>query len=274
MPLDDRGLNLLIYPSSLLGSGRLTKIASSLQASGMFRETHVVGIGPRGKISSSERGQGVREVRLPGASLESRLGGIRMMLFWPTRVYRRYRRERIAAVAAQNVYLLPLAYHLAKRTGAVFAYNAHELETETIGAKGLKQKIARFLERRYIGRADVVSVVNDSIADWYRAQYAGVDPVVLTNTPIDGGGSVDLRGALGIPDGELLYIHVGFLMEGRSIPLLLEAFAANPRAHLAFLGDGYLRPEVEAAAASHPNIHLLDTVAPEAVVSVVLGADV
>lgn len=195
------------------------------------------------------------------------------MLFWPFRVYRRYRKQPLSAVAAQNVYVLPLAYHLAKKTGAIMAYNAHELETETIGAKGLKRKIAKFLERRYIRHADVVSVVNEPIAEWYAASYPGVDPVVLTNTPIDAGGEVDLRGQLGIPDGEMLYIHVGFLMGGRSIPLLLKAFAATPKVHVAFLGDGYLRPEVELAASSHPNIHLLPLVAPEAVVSVVRGAD-
>ena len=153
-------------------------------------------------------------------------------------------------------------------------YNAHELETETIGAKGIKQKLAKFIERRYIDKADVVSVVNTPIADWYSQQYDGVTPVVLTNTPADIGGSVDLRSQLNIPAGELLYIHVGFLMEGRSIPLILEAFSAVPNVHIAFLGDGYLRPQVEQAARENSNIHLLPLVEPDAVVSVVRGADV
>lgn len=271
---ESKGLNLLIYPSSLLSSGRLSKISNSLQSSGQFSETQIVGIDSGEPAPSGDLSPGIRVVRIPGASLRQRLGGIRIMLFWPFRVYRHYRRQRISAVAAQNVYLLPLAYHLSKRTGAIMAYNAHELETETIGAKGFKKKIAKFLERRYIGRADVVSVVNDSIADWYEEHYPGLRrPVVLTNTPVDSGGSVDLRGRLQILDGELLYIHVGFLMEGRSIPLLLQAFAATPNVHIAFLGDGYLRPEVERAAKTTPNIHLLPLVAPEQVVSVVRGAD-
>lgn len=267
------GLNLLIYPSSLLSSGRLGKIAKSLQASGMFSETHIVGIESGGAGSTPDAANGVRVVRVPGAEPRALLGGIRVMLFWPLRVYRKYRKQRISAVAAQNVYVLPLAYHLSKRTGAVLAYNAHELETETIGAKGVKQKIAKFLERRYIGRADVVSVVNEPIGEWYSEHYPGLKPVVLTNAPVDGGGTVNLREQLRIPEGELLYIHVGFLMEGRSIPLILKAFAATPNAHVAFLGDGYLRPEVERAAASAHNIHLLPLVPPEQVVSVVRGAD-
>lgn len=269
-----RGANLLIYPSSLLGSGRLGKISRSLQSTGLFDETIVVGIRSDGVDETQQIDRDVRIERIPGASLRSFLGGIRIMALWPFRVYRKYRTQHLAAVAAQNVYVLPLAYHLSRKTGAVFAYNAHELETESIGARGVKQKIAKFIERRYIRRADVVSVVNDSIADWYRQHYPGLSPVVLTNTPVDDGNAIDLRAQLDIPDDELLYIHVGFLMEGRSIPLLLEAFAATPSVHVAFLGDGYLRPAVEAAAASSPNIHLVPVVAPDAVVSVVRGADV
>lgn len=279
MPLDPtadrgRGANLLIYPSSLLGSGRLGKISRSLQSTGLFDETIVVGIRSGSVDETQQLHPGVRIERVRGASLRSFLGGVRVMALWPLRVYRKYRKQPLAAVAAQNVYVLPLAYHLSRRSGAMLAYNAHELETESIGATGLKKKIAKFIERRYIRRADVVSVVNESIAEWYRQSYPGLSPVVLTNTPVDDGKTIDLRRQLEIPDGELLYIHVGFLMEGRSIPLLLEAFAATPSVHIAFLGEGYLQSTVEAAAASAPNIHLVPAVPPDEVVSVVRGADV
>jgi len=269
-----RGTNLLIYPSALLAPGRLGKIARSLQSSGAFDETVIVGILSDGAPPREPVAERVTLTRIPGASLRSFLGGIRIMAFWPFRVYRAFRKKNLTAVAAQNVYVLPLAYHLSRRTHAVLAYNAHELETETIGARGVKQRIARFIERRYIRRADIVSVVNQSIADWYAAHYPGLRPVVLTNTPIDDGKSVDLHRQLRIPDGELLYIHVGFLMEGRSIPLLLKEFAARPTTHLAFLGDGRLRDTVEQAARTHDNIHLLPTVPPDSVVSVVRGADI
>lgn len=241
----------------------------------MFDETQIVGIENGRSESVQPLTPGVSVSRVRGAALSDRFGGIRIMLFWPFRVYRKYRREQIAAVAAQNVYLLPLAYHLARRTGAVFAYNAHELETETIGAVGLKRRIVKALERRYIRHADVVSVVNESIADWYVEHYPGLGrPVVLTNTPVDSGASVDVRTRLGIPEGELLYMHVGNLALGRSIPLLLRTFGAIPHAHLAFLGDGQLRPEVEQAAAVHSNIHLLPLVSPDEVVGMLRGADV
>lgn len=269
-----KGAHILIYPSPLLGPGRLGKIGRSLQAAGLFDETIIVGIRSGEVPAVQVLDSGVRIERVRGASIRSFLGGLRIMALWPFRVYRRYRREKLAAVAAQNVYVLPLAYHLARKSGAMLAYNAHELETETIGAGGVKKKIAKLIERRYIRHADVVSVVNDSIADWYAAAYPGLTPVVLTNTPIDDGNSVDLRRQLDIPDDELLYIHVGFLTAGRSIPLLLEAFSTRAHLHLAFLGDGAMRPLVEEAMRSSPNIHLVPTVAPDQVVSVVRGADV
>lgn len=267
------GANLLIYPSPLLGPGRVGKIARSLQSAFAFDETIIVGIQSGDVPAVQGLEPRVRIERVPGASISDFLGGIRIMALWPMRVYRKFRRENLAAVAAQNVYVLPLAYYLARKTGATLAYNAHELETETIGAGGLKKRIAKFIERRYIRHADVVSVVNQPIADWYEQTYPGLKPVVLTNTPIDDGNAVDLRTQLDIPDGELLYIHVGFLTAGRNIPLILETFATRPHVHLAFLGDGAMRPMVEEAVRSTPNIHLLPTVPPDQVVSVVRGAD-
>jgi glycosyltransferase involved in cell wall biosynthesis len=269
-----KGAHILIYPSPLLGPGRLGKIGRSLQTAGLFDETIVVGIRSGDVPAVQALDPMVRIERVRGASIGEFLGGLRIMALWPFRVYRRYRRENLTAVAAQNVYVLPLAYHLARKSGAVLAYNAHELETETIGAGWLKKKIAKLIERRYIRRVDVVSVVNESIADWYAEAYPGLTPVVLTNTPIDDGTSVDLRRQLNIPDDDLLYIHVGFLTAGRSIPLLLREFASRPHLHLAFLGDGAMRPLVEKAMRSAPNIHLVPTVVPDGVVSVVRGADV
>ena len=215
----------------------------------------------------------VRLTRIRGASLGAPLGGMRVVCAWGARVYRRFARQRVAAVSAQNLFLLPLAHALARRTGAVFAYNAHELETETVGSAGLRQRLQRVIERHYIRRADVVSVVNESIAQWYREAYPGVDPVVVTNAPTGTGGVIDLRARLGIPEGELLYLHSGYLAPGRNIPLILRAFA-QVGSHVVFVGEGALLDEVERAAAAHPTIHRLPPVEPDQVLAMTRGADV
>ena len=268
----DRALNLLLYPSDLASPGRLVKIARSL--SSLFSSTQVVGI-DQGALPTDEAvAPTVHLTRIRGASLGAPLGGLRIVGAWGARVYRRFACERVAAVSAQNLFLLPLAHALARRTGAVFAYNAHELETETVGSAGLRQRLQRVIERRYIRRADVVSVVNESIAQWYREAYPGVDPVVVTNAPTGADGVIDLRARLGIPEGALLYLHSGYLAPGRNIPLILRAFEQVTSAHVVFVGSGALLPEVERAAASHPNIHHLPPVEPEQVLAMTRGADV
>ena len=268
----DRALNLLLYPSDLASPGRLVKIARSL--SSLFSSTQVVGI-DQGALPTDEAvAPTVHLTRIRGASLGAPLGGLRVVGAWGARVYRRFACERVGAVSAQNLFLLPLAHALARRTGAVFAYNAHELETETVGSAGLRQRLQRAIERHYIHRADVVSVVNESIAQWYREAYPGVDPVVVTNAPTGADGVIDLRARLGIPKEALLYLHSGYLAPGRNIPLILRAFEQVTSAHVVFVGSGALLPEVERAAASHPNIHHLPPVEPEQVLAMTRGADV
>ena len=268
----DRALNLLLYPSDLASPGRLVKIARSL--SSLFSSTQVVGI-DQGALPTDEAvAPTVRLTWIRGASLGAPLGGVRVVGAWGARVYRRFARQQVAAVSAQNLFLLPLAHALARRTGAVFAYNAHELETETVGSAGLRQRLQRVIERRYIRRADVVSVVNESIAQWYREAYPGVDPIVVTNAPTGAEGVIDLRAQLGIPEGALLYLHSGYLAPGRNIPLILRAFEQVTSAHVVFVGAGALLPEVERAAAQHTNIHRLPPVQPEQVLAMTRGADV
>nr|WP_314736573.1 glycosyltransferase [uncultured Actinomyces sp.] len=268
----DRALNLLLYPSNLASPGRLVKIARSL--SPLFSQTRIVGIDQGGLPTDEAVAPTVRLTRIRGAALGAPLGGVRVVGAWGARVYRRFARQRVAAVSAQNLFLLPLAHALARRTGAVFAYNAHELETETVGSAGLRQRLQRVIERRYIRRADVVSVVNESIAQWYRDAYPGVDPVVVTNAPTGADGVIDLRAQLGIPKDALLYLHSGYLSPGRNIALILRAFAQVEDVHVVFVGAGALLPEVERAGATHLNIHRLPPVEPDQVLAMTRGADV
>lgn len=273
---DGHGLNLIVFPGDLQGASRVGKIAKSLQGAGMFAETHAVGhTGTANLPELEELGPGVKVVRISASTYDGPAGWTLGRLLWPGRVVRRYRRENVAAVSAQRALVLPLAYRIAKKTGAMFAYNPHELETEMFGFTGLKQRIAKIIERRYIGRAGVVSVVNDSIADWYQKTYPDIRrPVVLTNTPIDDGNSVDLRAKFGIPDDALVYIHVGFITDGRNVPLILREFAARPDLHVIFLGDGRMRKDVEEAGRINPNIHWHPPVEPDSVVAHVRGADI
>lgn len=270
-----RNLHLLVYPSNLVNASRIGKLARSLHAPLGFAETHVVGIRNSTLPARETLGDGITLVRLAGTTRKSILGRLLKAIGWQPKVYNAYKTAPLSVVAAHNVWVLPLCARLAHRTGAALVYNAHELETEAIAMRGVKRQIAKWIERRYIRRVALTSVVNEPIADWYQNTYPEIPrPIVVTNIPEVSEVNTHLREDLNISDGEMLYIHIGYLTHGRNIPLILRAFARHGRAHLVFFGDGVLRPEVEAAARAHQNIHWHPPVAPDLVVAHAREADV
>jgi glycosyltransferase involved in cell wall biosynthesis len=141
----------------------------------------------------------------------------------------------------------------------------------------VQRRLFKIIERWLIGKCDAVFVVNQSIADWYRERYHGVNPVVIRNIPrIESGRSaVDTRKMLSVPPGKLLFVHVGSLTEGRNIHTILETFASDEvDAHVLFLGDGPFEAAVCDYRRKHSNIHWLPPVSPAEVVSYVAGCDV
>lgn len=262
-----------IYPSDLVGASRMIKIARSVHGACDFDETHLVGIKRDGVPDRERVSEGVDIVRVAGSTLKGNLGRVLKVLLWQPRVFLAYRRAPLRAVAVHNVWILPLGWALARATSARFVYNPHELETETYTMRGLKKWAARLIERSFIRRCDVVSVVNEPIARWYADEYSIPSPVQVSNNPTFTDEVVDLRSSLGVAEGELLYIHTGYLTDGRNIPAIVEAFKSSKH-HVAFLGDGKYGEMVRATAKTHANIHWVAPVEPERVVPHVRAADV
>lgn len=267
------GLYLQVYPSTLVNASRMGKIGRSVQGTGVFRETHLVGVHADGQPSVEDAGEGVRVVRVRGTGRRGNLGRVLRVLLWQPRVFQRYRTERVSIVAAHNVWVLPMCWLLSRRTGAKLIYNAHELETETAAITGVKQVLAKRIESLFIKRCVLVSVVNEPIADWYESTYRIPRPVVVGNVPTVVDAEVGFRARLGVGAEEMLYVHTGHLVGGRNIPLILEAFSGSPH-HVAFLGDGPHREAVEAAGRAHPSIHWVPPVDPDLIVAHVREADV
>ncbi|RRD49038.1 glycosyltransferase [Arachnia propionica] len=194
---------------------------------------------------------------------------------WFREVYRAYRDEDLAVVAAHAVWALPVAWALARRAGVPLVYNPHELETRTPTMVGVKRFLAERIEARFIRRCRLVSAVNDEIADWYAKRYRIDRPVVVCNFPSERtqGPARPLRNELGLDEDELLFVHTGHLIAGRNIPLILEEFERAAKHHLLFVGGGDLEPAVQEAASRLRFIHHMPPVPPDDVVSVVKGAD-
>lgn len=267
------GLYLQVYPSTLVNASRMGKIGRSLQATGLFRETHLVGVQADGQESVEDLAAGLRIVRLPGSGSRSNLGRVLRGLLWQPRVLSHYRRQRVAIVAAHNVWVLPMCWVLSRRVGAKLIYNAHELETEAIAMTGVKQRVAKIFENALVRHCALVSVVNEPIADWYESTYHIPRPVVVGNVPVVVDADTRLRERLNIPIDEMMYIHTGHLVDGRNIPLILSVFSQSSN-HVVFLGDGPHRESIVEAGQRHRSIHWLAPVPPDLIVAHVREADV
>lgn len=274
-------LNLHIYPSALVNESRLLRLTRSLQETELTHETHIVGVAGHQQPSRENPFKHVFLVRInAGPSVKSIpirfLKALLSVAFWNRAVFRAYSRRSCAVIAAHSVWVLPLAYALAIRTGAVLAYNPHEYESGTPTMKGIKKLAARVIERFLVPKVDVFSCVNDSIADLYLDQL-NVRPLVVRNLPsrFDKDRGVNLRELTRVNNGERLFVHSGNLTSGRSIPLLLEVFSRRPEiGHLVFLGDGPLRSLVDASRVESRNIHHVAPVSPNQIVDTLRSADV
>lgn len=266
-------LYIQVYPAPLINASRMCKIATSIHEAGGYDETHLVGVLADSLETQERVASGVTIVRLQGSGRRGNIGRILRFVLWQPRVYRHYHRAPLAVVAAHNVWVLPLCWLLSRKTGAALVYNAHELETETLTMRGPKKSLAKLIESRLIRRCAVVSAVNEPIAEWYEHEYSIPRPVVVGNVPVVREAQVHFREALGVRSDEMLYLHTGYLVEGRNIPLILEAFAGSEH-HVAFLGDGPFRDAVLAAAASHSNIHWVPPVDADLIVAHMREADV
>lgn len=268
-----RGLYVAVYPAVLDIAPRMAKLTRSIHATGHFVESQLVSVAAPALPAREELSPGVQMTRIAGSGRRGNVGRVLRAVMWQPRVYAHFKRAHVTVVAAHNVWVLPLCWVLSRRTGAHLIYNAHELETETIAITGFKQRVAKFIEARLIRRCAVISVVNEPIADWYESTYDITRPVAVGNVPTVVDAEVGFRERLGVRPDEMLYVHTGYLVRGRNIPAILAAFRQSPH-HVAFLGDGPYRADVEAASRAHPNIHWVPPVDPELLVAHVREADV
>jgi glycosyltransferase involved in cell wall biosynthesis len=174
---------------------------------------------------------------------------------------------------------LPLCVAIKKLHGATLIYEPHELETETVIFTGLKQKFAKFLEKRLIKHASHVVVVSDSISGHYRRDYSLEFVSVVMNAPkikdLDENAPSLFRDLYGIPESEYIFMYQGVLEEERGVLLLLKAFQMlPPDKHIVFMGFGILEETIRNAAKKYLNIHIHDPVLPKDVVNYTKGVDI
>ncbi|MFY2101415.1 glycosyltransferase family 4 protein [Achromobacter xylosoxidans] len=276
--------NIHIYPSPLTHESRILRITDALAKAGIFNQIEVYGVSAPGLPDRQPIDAKRTFLRYPRKLFGSSNGFVAKVIKtveWSARILASLRGRKIACINAHSLAVLPLCYVASRMTGARLIYDTHELETETTGYKGVRQKLGRLIEKRLIKRCDDVFVVSDAIADWYAERYGIARPHVTRNIPQFSAvasapsAQADLREKMGVTPDDLLFVYQGGFIAGRGIERLLSVFAQMPASiHLMCMGSGPLHDQIVAAAAAHPNIHLPPPVAPQEVLGYTKAADV
>jgi len=272
-------INLHLVGNPVAHDSRVLKETASLAGSGLFEEVRVLGLAAGAARTESEGTRLIREVALRTRPLPKSLAFQSLKFMeWRWRLLRECRGLRVGVVHCHDLLPLPVAVRLKQRTGAKLVYDAHELETERVGLRGLRRMLARRTERRLMRHVDALITVSPSIVEWYRARHPQVEVVLVRNVPerSDPAASVEpLRARLGVPDDAVLFISIGSFSRGRGIERALAAFRDPAvRHHVVFMGFGGLAERIDAAAAACPRIHRIPPVAPSEVLRFAAGADV
>lgn len=157
---------------------------------------------------------------------------------------------------------------------SILIYDTHELETERTGLTGLFKHLLKGLEQISFKFIDYTFVVSDSIGNWYLQKYPKANVAVVKNipecpqtiTPI-------LRSKLGLKPQDKVFLYQGVLGPYRGIELLLAAWEkVDSDCHLVFIGYGEFENLIRKRL--NPNIHLLEAVPPNELLSYTSDADV
>jgi glycosyltransferase involved in cell wall biosynthesis len=273
-------IDLHLVLGSTQYDSRILKETAAIDRAGMFDRVLVLGLTDEMHgVERREGGRTTREFSLRTRGLPRNLAGQSIKFAeWRSRILRACRGLPIGVVHCHDLLPLPVAVRIKRDTGAKLIYDAHELETERAGLRGLRRRLAQRTERRMMRHVDAIVTVSPSIVDWYRNRHPGVEVVLVRNVPerVPVNETAEpLRDRLGVPDDAALFISIGGFSRGRGIERALCAFADDSvRHHVVFMGFGPLAGEIDAAAARCARIHRIPPVSPEEVVRFAAGTDV
>lgn len=182
---------------------------------------------------------------------------------------------------ASDLYCLAAVRRAAKRRDALLTYDARELYPFVAATRGRPwvRWFWRRFEARHIKDCHAVFTVSDGIADLLQDTYHILRPVVVHNAPEtqEVRRSDVLRKQLPIPPDGRIVLHQGQMRKDRGCTQLVEAATAISGAHIVFLGDGPLQPQLQTAAAEFgiaDRVHFVEAVAPNRLLNYTASADV
>ena len=273
--------NLHINLNEFTNASRVLKQTKSLVDSDIFDKVYIAALHKEGLEKSFvyEDGRELKRFSLNSRNLSKKLlFQLIKYIEFCFKVYFFYKNKNIKIVNIHILSLLPLGVFLKYAYNAKLIYDTHELETETNGAKGLRKKISKWIERKLIKHVDTTFVVSESIADWYSKEYGINRPPVILNVPKKRDLKTNnyFRKELSIREDQIIFLYQGGLGLGRGINLILEAFKFrnDDKVVIVFMGYGQLEKNIKLAATSHTNIFFYPAVSPDIVLEYTASADV
>lgn len=273
-------INLHIYPSSMENESRIFREANFIEKLGKFSVIQLAGVATADLPSEQNISSVIQIKRFKRNYIWATLGifsKILNNLIWYICVYHYYRQKNVGLINCHSLPVLWLCCILAKKTGAKLIYDTHELETETMGLSGFRQKVSKWIERKLIYKVDHVICVGYEIQKWYKQEYSLENIDVVLNCPdkakIDHFSVDQYRKLYDIPETSMLYLYQGLLSSGRGLELIIDAFTNVDNASVVLMGYGPLKDMIIAAASTNKNIHYHPAVPPNEVLAYTAQAD-
>ena len=259
---------------------RVLKVASLLQENGA--EVTVVAL-HRPNLPRFERHEtgGFAIQRIPIVSPKHRIFGLIKWMELVIRITWGHRRADAWHCNDAEAFAIGLVAK-ATRPRLKLVYDCHEFESERNAKPAWLSRSVRWMEERWIHRAEEVIVVSPSIEAAYRGRYEslGMKRISLVRNVPDAralnASSHPLRSALGLDEGAFIALYQGALMINRGVETLvaMAPMLEGTGIHLVFMGYGSLEPLVKSAAMSHAHVHFQPAVPYTEVLDYTSDADV
>lgn len=275
--------NIHIYPTTYIGETRILKETRSLLKLGLVDQILLVGIHEAGLKGKEEIYKGVQVNRLKLRFMNSPVKWIRYLSFveFIIKSYIHVRKLNGEIINVHSLHVLPIGVLLKRKLKCRLIYDAHELETEVTGSKGILRYLSKQLENFCMRYVDELIVVSESIAKWYQETYKYKNVTTIYNVPLRpeanhiNSVAAGLRTSIGVSKDSLLFIYQGLLTRARGVDELLEAFCGmNEQYHIVFMGKGPLKETILLSSQKYSNIHYHPPVAPDKVLSYTSEANV
>ena len=187
---------------------------------------------------------------------------------------------RADVYVAHDLPMLSVAVAAVERYGGKLVYDSHELFAEQ-EFTSVEKRMWHRLEKRYIGRCDLVITINPSIARELERRYPVPSVQVIHNAErvdarVQGGRLFHER--LGLSPRVRILLFQGGLSEGRNLDMLIRMipFVRTQDLHLVFLGNGVLADNLSRLAVKlgvNSRVHLIPAVPQHRLLEYTASAD-